>query len=148
MGPMHPPSSRMVIFLWTTMSVRLVPTCGKTRDAQRTQALSHWELLASSSLHCDPNPKTSLVKGLAPKTQSYVRKTKLGSNALTLRADCGRSTHTHRGIRPPRRPEKAVSRVVRGGRLWASVPHPLPLQLCPQEAVSFRRHPSPPEGWV
>lgn len=68
---MHPPSSRMVIFLWATMSVRLVPTCGKNAMQRDHHKLSHWELLniTLSLSHYYLNPNRPSLEVLGPKAE-------------------------------------------------------------------------------
>lgn len=127
---MQPPSSRMVIFLWTTMSVRLVPTCGKKHDAERTiQAPSHSKLLDSnlhSLLCCDLSFNRSLSRTQALRQNLYPRRitdASTGPGPGPAGPGVAGVPAPISGIRPVGRLAKTV---LRGGRLG----HLSPLRLC------------------
>lgn len=118
MGPMQPPSSRTVTLLGTTMSVRSVPTCGKTpgHDGHKRFPTGNSRGGARAAVRAGPNPTVPVLEGRDPAAPASKAEAASGVQARCPRAGCGRSSDPHPCGSPLGRAGEAARPGARGGR--------------------------------
>jgi hypothetical protein len=122
---MQPPSSRMVIFFWAPMSVRLVPTCGKNHDAERKECTA---VRAPTVTYTPPQLRPTA----RPASQGKQKQLPLGVRGHAQQGD-GMGLEDDGDMRPMGEERKGLA----GG--WS--PGTRQAQLCPLAGVSVLETP-------